>query len=122
MTVTLKIRVCDLGFEFFTHTLESLCPFQTAGTIAAGSLQTVFHELDHFLVFIQPNRHSCHILLHSIMKNPHPAGYGSLAERVGFEPTVGFPITSFQDWLLKPLGQPSIFGCYDTIIAVKSQA
>ena len=32
----------------------------------------------------------------------------SLAERVGFEPTVGFPITSFQDWLLKPLGHLSI--------------
>ena len=31
-----------------------------------------------------------------------------LAERVGFEPTVGCPITSFQDWLLKPLGHLSI--------------
>ena len=30
-----------------------------------------------------------------------------LAERVGFEPTVGCPITSFQDWLLKPLGHLS---------------
>ena len=27
-----------------------------------------------------------------------------------FELTVGFPITSFQDWLLKPLGQTSVFG------------
>ena len=33
---------------------------------------------------------------------------GFLAEGVRFELTVGFPITSFQDWLLKPLGQPSI--------------
>ena len=32
-----------------------------------------------------------------------------LAESVRFELTVGFPITSFQDWLLKPLGQLS--GC-----------
>ena len=31
-----------------------------------------------------------------------------LAESVRFELTVGFPITSFQDWLLKPLGQLSI--------------
>ena len=31
----------------------------------------------------------------------------SVAERVGFEPTVGCPITSFQDWLLKPLGHLS---------------
>ena len=30
-----------------------------------------------------------------------------VAERVGFEPTVGCPITSFQDWLLKPLGHLS---------------
>ena len=32
---------------------------------------------------------------------------GVLAERVGFEPTVGCPITSFQDWLLKTLGHLS---------------
>ena len=31
-----------------------------------------------------------------------------MAESVRFELTVGFPITSFQDWLLKPLGQLSI--------------
>ena len=31
-----------------------------------------------------------------------------LAESVRFELTVGRPITSFQDWLLKPLGQLSI--------------
>ena len=31
-----------------------------------------------------------------------------LAESVRFELTVGFPITSFQDWLLKPLGQLSM--------------
>ena len=31
-----------------------------------------------------------------------------MAERVGFEPTVGCPITSFQDWLLKPLGHLSM--------------
>ena len=35
--------------------------------------------------------------------------YGSnLAESVRFELTVGRPITSFQDWLLKPLGQLSV--------------
>ena len=31
-----------------------------------------------------------------------------LAESVRFELTVGRPITSFQDWLLKPLGQLSL--------------
>ena len=37
-----------------------------------------------------------------------PSGWPLLlAESVRFELTVGFPITSFQDWLLKPLGQLS---------------
>ena len=31
-----------------------------------------------------------------------------MAEEVGFEPTVPFDSTSFQDWLLKPLGHSSI--------------
>ena len=31
-----------------------------------------------------------------------------MAEEVGFEPTVPFDITSFQDWLLKPLGHSSV--------------
>ena len=34
--------------------------------------------------------------------------YEMLAERVGFEPTVHCCITSFQDWLLKPLGHLSV--------------
>ena len=33
-----------------------------------------------------------------------------LAESVRFELTVRFRITSFQDWLLKPLGQLSLWG------------
>ena len=37
-------------------------------------------------------------------------GFPFLAESVRFELTVGFPITSFQDWLLKPLGQLSMWG------------
>ena len=32
----------------------------------------------------------------------------SVAERVGFEPTVPFGITGFQDQLLKPLGHLSL--------------
>ena len=44
----------------------------------------------------------------SASKEQHPCGGAALlAERVGFEPTVGCPITSFQDWLLKPLGHLS---------------
>ena len=41
-------------------------------------------------------------------KQGTPFGVPCLAESVRFELTVGFPITSFQDWLLKPLGQLSI--------------
>ena len=45
---------------------------------------------------------------HLCTKKQHPRrGAAFLAERVGFEPTVGCPITSFQDWLLKPLGHLS---------------
>ena len=43
-----------------------------------------------------------------------------LAESVRFELTVGRPITSFQDWLLKPLGQLSI-AVDDTTFESKSQ-
>ena len=32
-----------------------------------------------------------------------------MAEKVGFEPTVPFDITGFQDRLLKPLGHLSVF-------------
>ena len=37
-----------------------------------------------------------------------------MAESVRFELTVGRPITSFQDWLLKPLGHLSVFNEYTT--------
>ena len=54
-------------------------------------------------------------------KKDHPTGGLSfLAESVRFELTVGRPITSFQDWLLKPLGQLSVWG-NNTISAEKSQ-
>ena len=47
-------------------------------------------------------------------------GFSLLAESVRFELTVGRPITSFQDWLLKPLGQLSI-GHHYNMFAGKSQ-
>ena len=57
-------------------------------------------------------------------KETHPTilkvGCVSLAERVGFEPTVRCRITSFQDWLLKPLGHLSI-GIHDSILYLESQ-
>ena len=56
------------------------------------------------------------------MENAHtPKGmWAFLAESVRFELTVGHPITSFQDWLLKPLGQLSVCA-NDTISHNKSQ-
>ena len=44
-----------------------------------------------------------------------------LAESVRFELTVGRPITSFQDWLLKPLGQLSLWGKLYHFISQKSR-
>ena len=62
-------------------------------------------------------------ILYVITKNrrhPKLLGYRPLAESVRFELTVGRPITSFQDWLLKPLGQLSM--CVKYIIeSLKSQ-
>ena len=43
-----------------------------------------------------------------------PVSFNLMAERVGFEPTVPFGITGFQDQLLKPLGHLSI-SCYISI-------
>ena len=44
----------------------------------------------------------------------------SLAERVGFEPTVRCRITGFQDRLLKPLGHLSVLNAF--IIAGRAEA
>ena len=46
----------------------------------------------------------------TLIKSTHPrlGVRVFLAERVGFEPTVGRPITGFQDQLLKPLGHLSV--------------
>ena len=108
MAVTLKCRIRHLFTEFLTDTLVFLRTLKPAGAITACPLQAFPDHLHHFLIFIQPNCHTEHDLSHMV-KNPHPAGYGFLAERVGFEPTVDFPITSFEDWLLKPLGHLSIW-------------
>ena len=58
MAKTLKVGVSDLLTEFLADALILLCPLQTAGTITAGTLQAIFHDLYHFFVLIQPH---CHI-------------------------------------------------------------
>ena len=57
MAEALEIRVRDLLPEFFADALVLLRALQTAGAIAAGTLQAVFHHLYHLFVFIQTNCH-----------------------------------------------------------------
>ena len=57
VTVTLKIGIRDLLPEFLTDALVFLRPFQAAGAITSGPLQTVFDHLNHFLVIVEPYSH-----------------------------------------------------------------
>ena len=57
MTVTRKIRVSDLLTEFLTNAFIFLRALQTAGAIAAGSLQAIADHLNHFLIIVQSNSH-----------------------------------------------------------------
>ena len=62
MAKTLEIGVSNLLPEFLADALVFLGPFQTAGAVAAGALQTLFDHLDHFLVIVQSYSHGGHIL------------------------------------------------------------
>ena len=66
MAIALEIRVGDLLTKFLADALVFLSSFQTAGTVAAGALQTVFDHLDHFLVIVQTYSHGVHILSDSL--------------------------------------------------------
>ena len=57
MTVSLVIGIRNLLPEFLADALIFFCAFQSAGTVAAGALQTVFDHLHHFLIFVEPNCH-----------------------------------------------------------------
>ena len=58
MTVSLEFGIGHLLPEFPADALVFLTVFQTAGTVAAGALETFFHHLDHFLIFVQSDRHN----------------------------------------------------------------
>ena len=58
MAVALEIRVRDLLLKFLADALVLLRPLQPAGAVAAGTLQALPNGSDHFLIFIQPNRHT----------------------------------------------------------------
>ena len=57
MAKTLEIGVSNLLPEFLADALVFLGPFQTAGAVAAGTLQTFFDHLDHFFIVIQSYSH-----------------------------------------------------------------
>ena len=57
MAVAGEIGVGHLLPEFRADTFIILGALQTAGAVAAGTLQAVTHGLHHFLVFVEPNRH-----------------------------------------------------------------
>jgi hypothetical protein len=57
MAIALEIGIGDLLPELLANALVLLGAFQTAGTIAAGALQSVFYDLNHFLIFIQFDCH-----------------------------------------------------------------
>ena len=57
MAKTLEIGVGNLLPEFLADALVFLGPFQTAGAVAAGTLQTFFDHLDHFFIVIQSYSH-----------------------------------------------------------------
>ena len=58
MAETLKIGVSHLLPELLADALVLLRPFQTAGTVSAGALQTLPDHLHHFLVIVQPYSHA----------------------------------------------------------------
>ena len=62
MTVTLKVGVCDLLPEFLADALVILGSLQSAGAVSVLCLQPLFNSLYHFLIFVQTNCHTFHIL------------------------------------------------------------
>ena len=50
MTIALKVRIGDLLPEFLANALILFGAFQTAGTIATGTLQAVTDGLHHFFL------------------------------------------------------------------------
>ena len=58
MAVPFELRIRNLLTKLLTNALILLCPLQTTGAIATGTLQTILHHLDDFLVFVESNCHS----------------------------------------------------------------
>ena len=57
MAVAVEVGIGHLGAKFLANTLIILRPLHTAGTIATGMLQSLFDSLNHFLIFVESDRH-----------------------------------------------------------------
>ena len=53
MAVSGEVGILNLLAEFLTNALVLLCPFQTAGAVSTGALETLSDHLYHFFIFIQ---------------------------------------------------------------------
>jgi hypothetical protein len=52
MAIAFKFGISDLLPELLADALILLSTFQTAGAITAGAFQSVFDDLNHFLIFV----------------------------------------------------------------------
>ena len=57
MAVTLEIGVCDLLPELLANALVLFGALETAGAIAAGTLQAVLYGFAHLCIFVQSDCH-----------------------------------------------------------------
>ena len=57
MAVAFVLRIGDLIPEFLANALIILGPFQAAGAVSTGALETLPNGLDHLLIFVKPNSH-----------------------------------------------------------------
>ena len=75
MTVSFELRIRNLLAEFLTDALVLFGALQTAGAVAAGTLQTVFHHLNDLLIFIESNSHGNTSLPHYYIRDVNPNFY-----------------------------------------------
>ena len=57
VAIALEVGVRDLLPELLADALILLRPFQAAGTVATCARQTIFNNLNHFLIFVELHCH-----------------------------------------------------------------
>ena len=75
MTVSLELRIRNLLTEFLADALVLFGSLQTAGAVAAGTLQTIFHHLNDFLIFVESYSHGYTSLLFYYTTDVNPNFY-----------------------------------------------